>query len=386
MTSQSFFLFGARATGKSYLLEDRFGQQRTIWINLLDDEKFLTLTKRPRFLEQMLVEFVESSGAVPDWIVLDEIQRVPKLLNEVHRLLEAKEWRGKLKFALTGSSARKLKRLGGNMLAGRALLNSLFPLTFIELDKDFSLARVLNWGSLPGVYSAQDDEQRSAMLRSYVATYLSEEIREEQVVRQLDPFARFLEVAAQSSGAIVNHSSIGRDCQVDAKAVGRYFQILQDTLLGYALPAYARSVRKQQRQAPKFYLFDLGVQRALRGALSIPVEPQTYDYGRCFEQLVILEIYRLNQYLNRDLRLSYLRTKDDAEIDLIIERPDRKNWLVEIKATTQVSDEEAAKVERFLPDFPNSTAVVLSNDNTPRTVGRTRVLPWQRGIREILGL
>ena len=195
-----------------------------------------------------------------------------------------------------------------------------------------------------------------------------------------------MEVAAQSSGAILNHSSIGRDCQVDAKAVGRYFQILQDTLLGYALPAYARSVRKQQRQAPKFYLFDLGVQRALRGALSIPVEPRSYDYGRCFEQLVILEIYRLNQYLSRDLKLSYLRTKDDAEIDLIIERPDGRSWLVEIKSTTQVSDEDVTKIERFITVIPNSTAIILSNDSTPRTVGRTRVLPWQQGIREILGL
>jgi predicted AAA+ superfamily ATPase len=387
LEEQSFFLFGARATGKSYLLEQRFGRSKVLWIDLLDDDQFLALTKRPRQLEQLMLEHFEARrGNTSKWVVIDEVQRIPKLLNEVHRLLESPEWRNKVKFALTGSSARKLKRLGSNMLAGRALLNRLFPLTFEELSSDFNLDRVLNWGSLPGVFCASNDPQRAAILRSYVATYLSEEIREEQIVRQLDPFVRFLEVAAQSSGLIVNYSSIGRDCQVDSKAVARYFQILEDTLLGFFLPAYSKSVRKQQSQASRFLLFDLGVQRALRGALAVPVVPSNYEYGRAFEQLVILEIYRLNQYRERDLKLSYLRTKDGAEIDLIVEDPRGPTWLIEVKSSANVNDDDVAKLSRFLPTFSGACAVVLSRDPAARRVGDVRILPWQEGIREIIGV
>lgn len=386
LTSHSFFLFGARATGKSYLLERKLEGLHTIWIDLLDDELFLSLTKRPRLLEERLIGYFEVNKTIPDWIVLDEIQRVPKLLNEVHRLLESKQWRGKLKFALTGSSARKLKRLGANMLGGRASVLSLFPLTFLELQQDFKVDAVLNWGSLPAVCTATNDQTRSAILRSYVSTYLAKEIREEQVVRQLDPFVRFLEVAAQASGTIVNNAAIGRDCQVDPKAVARYFQILEDTLLGYMLPAYSRSIRKQQSQAAKFYLFDLGVQRALRGTLSVPIVPENYEYGRCFEQLIILEMHRLNSYLETDLKFSYLRTKDGAEVDLIIETPKGELWLVEIKSSKSITEHSAKKLERFLPSFPKAKAVILSQEPQGRRVGKVRVLPWQQGIKEILGL
>jgi uncharacterized protein len=386
LKEQSFFLFGARATGKSSLLERILDQNSCIWIDLLDDDQFLTFTRRPRHLEQLLLSHCHERGSHPEWIVVDEVQRVPKLLNEAHRLLESKEWRGKLKFALTGSSARKIRRLGGDMLAGRALLNGLYPLTCEELGADFDLDKTLNWGSLPAVYTAGSDQLRAAILRSYVATYLSQEIREEQIVRRLDPFVRFLEVAAQASGSIVNYSAIGRDCQVDTKAVTRYFQILEDTLIGFSLPAFSRSIRKQQNQAPKFYLFDLGVQRALRGALTVPVVQGNYGYGRAFEQFIVLEIYRLNNYLHRDLKLSYLRTKDDAEIDLIIEDPQGPHWLLEIKSSVQVSDQDAGKLGRFLPDFSTGCALILSRDTAARRVGDVQVTPWRAGIKRIFGL
>ncbi len=383
--SLTFFLFGARSTGKTSLLRANSSLAKALWIDLLDDDFFLALTRHPTSLESMVVEHLAGGGTQSSWIVIDEIQRVPKLLNEVHRLLESKELHGRVKFALTGSSARKLKRVGANMLGGRAVLYRLFPLTFIELGSDFSLEQVLNWGALPAVFAANDDAERALLLKGYLGTYLREEIREEQIVRQLDPFTRFLEVAAQSSGLIVNFSSIGRDCNVDSNAVNRYFQILEDTLLGFTLPAYSKSIRKQQNQAPKFFLFDLGVQRALMGTLSIPVVPRSYGYGRVFEQFVILEIHRLNHYLNRDLRLYYLRTKDDAEIDLVIENPSGETLLVEIKSTSSVSDEEVNKLARFLPDFSNSKAMIISQEETPRRVGKVRILPWKMGIQEIVG-
>ena len=379
-----FFLFGARSTGKTALLRMTQHLKDAIWVDLLDDEHFLTFTRRPKQLEELLGERLARKN-VPDcqWIVIDEIQRVPKLLNEVHRLIESNEYHGRVRFAMTGSSARKLKRKGANLLGGRAALCHLFPLSVEELGGDFDLSRALNWGTLPGVYTAEDDESRALLLKSYVGTFLREEIREEQIVRQLDSFSRFLEVAAQSSGAILNYSSIGRDCRLDPNAVSRYFQVLEDTLLGFTLPAYSRSVRKQQNQAPKFYLFDLGVQRALSETLSVPVVPKSYGYGRVFEQFVVLEIHKMNHYLRRDLRLSYLRTKDGAEIDLIVEDACGNIRLVEIKSSSQVPDEDAAKLERFLPSFPGSEAVILSQDAIPRLVGKVRVLPWREGVREL---
>jgi predicted AAA+ superfamily ATPase len=383
LNSNSFFLFGARATGKSSLLEAAFQEQKCIWINFLDDDQFLAFSKNSKLLEEKLKTFVHDNKRTPDWIVLDEVQRVPKILNEVHRLLESREYRGKIKFALTGSSARKLKRSGANMLGGRALINRLFPLTFIELDKDFNLDTALDWGTLPGVYTSSNDDVRSGMLRSYVTTYITEEIREEQVIRQIDPFLRFLEVAAQHNGEIINNSEIGRDCQVEPKTVARYFQILEDTLLGFFLPSFDLSIRKQQRKAAKFYFFDLGVVKAIRGTLTVPTAPSTYGYGKYFESFVINEIHRLNSYYLSDFKLSYIRTKTSAEVDLVIRKPDGSITLVEIKSSRAVSTLHAQKLQKFLESIPKASAIILSLDPEYRRIGHVDVYPWQDGIRRI---
>lgn len=383
LKSRSFFLFGARATGKSSLLESAFKVHKCLWVNFLDDEQFLDHSKNPKLLEARLRAFLHLNNQLPEWIVLDEVQRVPKILNEVHRLLESKEHHGKIKFALTGSSARQLKRRGANMLGGRALINRLFPLTFIELGKDFELEKVLNWGSLPEVYTAENDEVRAGILRSYVTTYISEEIREEQVVRQIDPFLRFLEVAAQFNGDIINNSEIGRDCQVEPKTVARYFEILEDTLIGFFLPSFDLSIRKQQRKAAKFYFFDLGVVRALRGTLKSPITPGTYGYGKIFENLVINEIYRLNHYYVADYKLSYIRSKSNAEVDLVVRKPNGKVVLVEIKSSRSVSPEQAQKLEKFLDSIPEASAMILSLDPEYKRLGQVDVYPWQDGIRKL---
>lgn len=350
---------------------------------MLDDDQFLAFAKNPKLLEEKIKTFLHVNNQLPEWIVLDEVQRVPRILNEVHKLLESREYHGKLKFALTGSSARKLKRRGANMLGGRALINRLFPLTFVELEKDFNLEKVLNWGSLPGVYTAGGDDVRSGILRSYVTTYISEEIREEQVVRQIDPFLRFLEVAAQSNGEIINNSEIGRDCQVEPKTVARYFQILEDTLLGFFLPSFDLSIRKQQRKAAKFYFFDLGVVKALRGTLTIPISPSTYGYGKTFESLVVNEIYRLNNYYLSDYKLSYIRSKNNAEVDLVVRKPNGKIQLIEVKSSRDVSAEQAQKLEKFLDSLPEATAAIFSLDPEYRRLGRVDVYPWQDGIRKL---
>lgn len=383
LKSKSFFLFGARNTGKSHLLRQQFAAVSSLWIDLLSDREFVRYNSSPDLLTKQVKSLASEALAAKPWIVIDEVQRVPKLLNEVHLLLEDQSLHGKVFFALSRSSARKLKRGGANLLAGRALVNALFPLTFKELGSDFCLDEVLNWGSLPDVISQPEQLVRAEQLESYYYTYLREEIREEQVVRQLDPFTRFLETAALSSGHIVNYAAIGRDCQVDPKSVARYYQILEDTLLGMFLPSYHRSIRKQQTASSRFYLFDLGVQRALQGTLNVPITSGSYTYERAFEQFVILEIHRLNTYLRKRYRLYYLRTKDNNEIDLIIERPGQAVVIIEIKSTEHVNEQHAKSLRTFLKDFEAVEAYVLSRDEKSQEKDGVYYVHWQKGIEKL---
>lgn len=382
LLSRSFFLFGARGTGKSCLLEEQLRAQALLWINLLDNKQFVKYSRNPsRLREELDAAYASSHLNKKNFVIIDEVQKIPALLDEVHAILEDRKYHDQIRFALSGSSARKLKRGGANLLAGRALMNELFPLTVAELGEDFSLEEVLSWGTLPAVYTEKEIEVRSEMLESYVALYLKEEIREEQIVRNLDPFNRFLEVAAQSNGKIVNYSSIGRDCQVDDRAVARYFQILEETLLGSFLPSYHRSVRKQQSQSPKFYFFDIGVMRALQGTLHAPVMKQSYGFGDLFEHFIILEFMRMNSYQKQHAKFFYLRTKDNAEIDLIVERKGKATLLIEIKSGTNPSEEDARHLIGFDADFPKSEKWVISQDEHSRLVHGVHYMHWQTALK-----
>jgi predicted AAA+ superfamily ATPase len=380
LKTRSFFLFGARGTGKSSYLRHIFESEAILWLDLLRDRDFVTFQRNPGLLYDQALSLVPSGSQTPRWIVIDEVQRVPQILNEVHRVLESKEAHGKLLFALTGSSARKLKRGGANLLGGRALVNNLYPLTAAELGADFDLSAALNWGTLPYIATEPDLATRVELLDSYYATYLREEIKEEQIVRQLDPFTRFLEVAAQTSGQIVNYAAIARECSIGEKAVARYYQILEDTLLGVMLPSFDRSVRQQQSKSPRFYLFDLGVQRALSGTLNVPVTPQSYGYGTVFEQFMVLEIYRLNSYLKKRYKLFYLRTKDDAEIDLVIERPGEGYVLLEVKSSQTASAQHGRHVTAFLGTLPKAEGWVVSLDEHDRKEGNLWLLHWKSAL------
>ncbi len=384
LKEKSFFLFGARGTGKSSLLRAEFEKNCLLWVNLLDSRDYLKYSKSPAILGSEIRELLRSERSKANKIiVLDEIQKVPALLDEVHKLLETPELSEKILFALSGSSARKLKRGGANLLAGRALLNYLYPLTSIELQKDFNLSNVLNWGSLPAVHNESNDTVREEILFSYISAYLREEIKEEQIVRNLDPFNRFLEVAAQSSGNIVNYSNIGRDCGVSSQAISKYYQILEDTLIGHFLPPYHGSVRKQQGKSPKFYLFDLGVIRALNNSLGSPLVKGSYGYGVAFEHFFILEVIRLNSYLRKRFKLSYLITKDGAEIDLIIEREKDGVILIEIKSSSGPTIHDAKHLRSLMPSFFNSEAWVVSQIEVPREESGIRFLPWKKALNEI---
>lgn len=373
--SHSFFLFGARGTGKTTYIRDAFDPDTSLYIDLLDPEIEDTYRRTPRLLENQV-------RALPDtvnWVLIDEVQRAPRLLDVVHRLIEST---GK-HFVLTGSSGRKLRRGASNLLAGRAFVYNLYPFTVPELGGSFDIDDALHWGTLPEIYSLRENDDREAYLRAYALTYLKEEIMAEQIVRRLDPFRQFLEVAAQSNGMVVNYANIARDVGADPKTVDAYFSILEDTLVGFLLPAYHRSIRKQQRSNPKFYFFDNGVKRSLDRTIQLPLNAGTYEYGRAFEHFVITQIAHLSSYLYPDWRLSYLRTGAGAEIDLVIERPGQSEALIEIKSSQRVDERDIRGLARFQRDFVDPLSLCISRDPTRMRIDSVLCVHWLDAFVEL---
>jgi predicted AAA+ superfamily ATPase len=376
LKSNSFFLFGARGVGKTKLVESLFQPAERMYIDLLDPIEFETFSLNPAELAARLKRLKPEIR----WVIIDEVQRVPELLNVVHQKIE----QSSILFGLTGSSARKLKRGVANLLAGRAYTYHLFPLTVPELGAQFDLQATLEWGSLPRVLNIHSPEERKVYLQTYAHTYIREEVQAEQLVRRVEPFRKFLAIVAQSSGTIISYSNIARDVGTSDVTVRAYFEILEDTLLGFLLEPYHTSIRRRQRSNPKFYLFDTGVQRALSRSLDVPLQPQTYAFGRAFEHLVVCELFRRCSYARNDFSLSYLRTKDDAEIDLIVERPGMPTALVEIKSTERVVESDVASLCRFIPDFPNSVAYCFSLDPNSKMIQKVSCLHWLDGLNELL--
>ncbi len=373
LKTNSFFLFGARGTGKSTLLKGYFKNSSILKIDLLDDEVFDRYLLEPQFLKKQ----IQSQSY--DWVIIDEVQRIPKLLNTAHQLIEEK----KQKFALTGSSSRKLKRGGANLLAGRAFVNSLFPLTSLELKEDFSISQAVNWGTLPKLTELTTPAEFQAYLRSYCLTYIKEEVQAEQLVRNLEPFREFLAVSAQSASKIINYSSISRDVGVEPPTVQTYFQILEETNLGFILPHFHKSIRKSQKSSPKFYFFDNGVQKALEGNLQNEYAIGTSMYGSLFEAFIIQEIYRLNEYFQKDFRLSYFATKNGLEIDLILSKG-RKTFLIEIKSSIKIDALEVSKIARASENFGNIAVepYYLSQDPNSVIIDGVKCMHWSKFIAE----
>lgn len=371
---QSFFLFGARGVGKSTLLKHHYSHSNAYFIDLLNlttEEKYL---RNPQQLEHEILAL----PATIKIIIIDEIQKLPKLLDIVHSLIE----KTSLQFILTGSSARKLKRGHANMLAGRAIVKNLFPLSFLELDSSFNLEQALQFGTLPQLFSLDTTEERQAYLRTYCHVYLKEEVWAEHLIRKLEPFQYFLEVAAQSNGKIINHSKIAKTVGVDHKSIEQYYSILEDTLIGFSLTSYQKSFRKRLLKKPKFYFIDTGIVRALSNLLTIPVTPRTYDYGDAFEHLVITECYKQINYSLPDYRLSYLKTTTDQEIDLIVERPGKKLLLIEIKSANEIIEEKLVTLNKLQQEFSEpSEAVCFANVEKKLQIGEITIYPWQEGIQ-----
>lgn len=302
--TDSIFLFGARQTGKTTLLNELFPNAPRY--DLLDTTTYERMQRNPSLLRQEL-ELMPAGTLV----IIDEIQRIPILLNEVHWLIVNKE----LRFILSGSSARKLKRSGANMLGGRALKNLLFPLVSKEID-DFDVLRAIQSGMLPRHYLAPNPTVLWRRMQAYISIYLREEIKAEALVRNLATFNKFLEVAAMTDGEMVVWNNIAQDCGIDAKTVKEYFAILEETLIGYMIPAYTRKVKRDIRQASRFYYFDLCIPNYLLGRKHL--QQGSIDFGHAFEHLMIQEIIAYMGYHFIEGGLSYWHTYSDLEVDAVI--------------------------------------------------------------------
>lgn len=374
---ESFFLFGPRGVGKTTLLRHLPWFAQSLYINLLKPGDEMRFARNPGELESI----VRALAPENKHIIIDEVQKVPRLLDVVHDLIESTD----KKFILTGSSARKLKHGGANLLAGRAFVYHLYPFNYFELTKPVELIDCLRFGSLPKIFEYDSNEKKQLYLEAYTNTYLKEEIWAEQFIRELDPFRRFLEVAAQSNGKIVNFSNLARDVGTSDKNIQKYFSILEDTLLGFFLEAFQHSFRKRLSKTPKFYFFDTGIVRALSAQLSLPLMPGTSQFGEIFEHFIILQAIQLANYFHRDYRFSYLKTKDDAEIDLIVERPGLPLLFLEIKSSESVQSEHLTILKRLADDFGECEAICMSRDAYVKQLDGIMVYPWMEGLRQFFG-
>lgn len=371
-TTHSFFLLGPRNTGKSTLLRETFNENSCLWIDLLDPAQEERLLSNPSELKAMVLALPENTRHV----IIDEVQKIPKLLDIVHLLIESTSKH----FVLTGSSARKLRHGGANLLAGRAFVYYLYPFSFLEIKQQFNLEQALRWGMLPKIYDYTTDNEKLRFLQAYTQTYLKEEIWLEQFIRKLDPFRKFLEVSAQCNGKIINFANLAQDVGVDDKTIKQYFSILEDTLIGFFLPPYQHSFRKRLSKSPKFYYFDTGVTRALAHRLSVPLTSATSAYGEVFEHFIILECMKLASYFKPEFRFCYLKTKDDAEIDLVVERPGLPLLCIEIKSTEHVQERDIADFKKLTQDLENFEAVCFSRDKIAKRYDHVTALFWQDGI------
>ena len=301
---RSFFLFGPRGTGKSTWLQQVLPD--ALRLDLLDASLFLDLSREPHLLEAIVGNRPEKS-----WVVLDEIQKIPTLLDEVHRLMESKRWR----FALCGSSARKLRRGGANLLAGRALTLSMEGFSAAEVPEDFDLDIALNWGMLPMVHNEPD--YAADILMAYVNTYLKEELQAEGLIRKVPSFLRFLSIAGQINGQTPNVQNIAREAGVARSTVDTYFAVLSDTLVGHFLPAWRPGLKVREAAQPKFYWFDPGVARAAAGLLRDPVD--RLWQGTALETLLYHEMRVYNEISGKHRRITYYRTPAGVEVDFVIE-------------------------------------------------------------------
>lgn len=362
---KSLFLFGPRQTGKTYLLRKTF--PASPYYNLLLADTFLKLSQRPQAIrEELLTLRRKPSGPV----IIDEIQKLPILLDEVQDLIESG-----YRFILTGSSARKLRRGTANLLGGRAWTRHLFPLVSSEIE-NYDLIRILNIGSIPSIYASSNPEED---LEAYAGTYLKEEIQAEGLTRKIENFSRFLQTASLSNGELVNFANVASDAQVPPRTVTEYFHILQDTLIGSLLEPFTKTKKRKAIATAKFYFFDVGVANFLAGRKGI--RPRTELFGNALEHFIFTEIAACLSYRRDKRPLSFWRSASGYEVDFLI----GDEMAVEVKGTENVSEKHLTGLKALSEEIPLKRKIVVSMDRAPRRIGTIDILPVGDFLRELWG-
>jgi len=347
--SQSFFLFGPRGTGKSTLMKSRY--QNALWVDLLRPDILRSYLARPERLYEVVEGYSGKNRASgPAIIVIDEVQKVPALLPVVHSLIEEKR---NFQFVLTGSSARKLKRTGADLLGGRALRCALYPFMAAELGDQFSFSQVLSYGLLPLLLDKTNPQET---LDAYIHLYLQEEVQAESLVRSLESFVRFLEAVSFSHASLLNVTNIARECEVKRKTVENYIVILEELLLAFQLPVFSKHAQRELTVQPKFYLFDTGVFRTLRPRG--PLDKQEEIEGAALEGLVAQHLKAWVDYSVSSHTLSFWRTRSGVEVDFVVYGP-KDMWAIEVKNAKRVSSNDTKHLETFLKDYPMAKALLL---------------------------
>ena len=366
---QSAFLWGPRKTGKTTYLKANF--PNSLVFDFLKTDLMVEFLKRPALIREQLLAKSENFMKYP--IILDEVQKVPHVLDEVHWLIENKG----LRFILCGSSARKLKRGQANMLGGRAWRYEMFPLTTPEIG-EVDLLRALNQGLIP-VHYIQENYKRS--LRAYVQDYLKEEVFAEGVTRNIPAFSRFFEAMGYSHGELTNYSNIARECGVDSKTVREYYQILVDTLLGKMIPPFKkRQSRNVISKTHKFYLFDVGVAGAITNRL---IQTERGElFGKAFEHFILMEILAHSSLRELHYGINYWRTKSGLEVDFVLGGGE---VAVEIKGAKQVEKKDIRPMKAFVDEHRPKKALVVCNEPEQRVHDQIRILPWRKFLRDLWG-
>ena len=359
---QTAFLWGARKVGKTTLLRERY--PRSVFFDFLRTDLFLELSKRPALLRERLLAADPADLEKP--VILDEVQKIPGILDEVHWLIEN---RG-LRFLMCGSSARKLKRGQANLLGGRAWRYEMLPLVSVEIG-DMDLLTALNNGLIPSHY-LQEDARRS--LHAYVGDYLKEEVFAEGLTRNVPAFSRFFDALGYSHGELTNYSNIARDCGVDSKTVREYYTILVDTLVGrFVEPFSGRSNRQVITRTPKFFLFDVGVAGALTHRRI--VEERGEAFGKAFEHLIFMELAAHSRYRELDYPIRFWRTKSGAEVDFVLGDGE---VAIEVKGTARVERKDLRGLKAFSESYSPRLSIVVCTEPEERLCEGIRIMPWRR--------
>ncbi len=372
---KSIFLLGPRWTGKSTLLKIQFPE--ALYIDLLDRSTFRELTSKTKYFKQQIHAFVSRYNK--KIIVVDEIQRFPELLSEVHQLIEQDK---NIRFILTGSSARKLRRSGINLLAGRASWQNFFPITYAEVlinPNHLSLNQLIQYGGLPAVLTSSDPKRE---LQDYVGLYLKEEVQAEGLSRKIENFSRFLDTVASTNGEQVQFESIANDAQIPARTVRDYYQILEDTLVGYLLPCYQKTKTRKAMSSAKFYFFDIGVNHSLLGRDMI--SSKSPEYGRAIEHLVCLEIKAALSYLRKEAQLYYWRSLSQFEVDFLIVPKNSSPIGIEVKAKENVSNKDTRGLSALSEDIPNLKKIVVSLESKERLLeNKVEIIPLELFLKDL---